>query len=199
MNDYSPFQKRFVDFVHRYIDEVKKLVSAPNLFFREHRDDSGFLEPTLFAGVSLLLPILFYALLTAPFTLGISLLFVLPSMLYGIALLFISAIILHGLVRLFGGQDKFEVTYRCVAYASVSSYSWLIPFPFINLILFATFFCTLLYFALREVHELNPQQASILLIAPAFLILLSGSILTMVTIWMIIRGAAMMLTFFLPG
>lgn len=199
MNEYAPFQKRLVDFIHRYIDEVKQLASSLPAFFRERRDDSGFLEPTLFAGVSILLPILFYGFLTAPITLGVSLLFILPSLLYGVGLLFVSAIILHGLVRLLGGHDKFEVTYRSVAYASVASYCWLIPIPFVNLILFAALFCTILYFAIREVHELSPQQTSILLIAPAFLILLTGSILTIITLWMIVRGVAFMLSFLLPG
>ncbi|MBN2329021.1 MAG: YIP1 family protein [Candidatus Omnitrophica bacterium] len=199
MNEYSTFQKRVVEFIHRYIDEVRLLATAPNKFYHERRDDSGFLEPTLFAGVSILLPILFYCLLTAPFTLGLSLLFVLPSMIYGVMFLFISAIILHGLVRIVGGQDKFETTYRSIAYASAASYSWLIPLPFVNLLLFAALFCTLLYFALREAHELNPQQTSILLIAPAFIILLSGAILTMTSIWMIFKGIALIASYLLPG
>lgn len=200
MNDYyAPFQKRLVEFIHRYIEELRNLAIAPPKFFHTHRDDSGFLEPTLFAGVSILLPILFYGLLTAPFTLGVSLIFVLPAMFYGVSFLFVSAIILHGMVRLFGGQDRFEVTYRSVAYASAASFCWLLPLPFVNLLLFMALFCVLLYFALREIHELNTQQASILLIAPAFLILLSGAIMTIASIWMLFRGISAILSFLLPG
>lgn len=200
MNEYySPFQKQMVEFIHRYIEEVRNLAVSPPKFFHAHRDDSGFLEPTLFAGVSILLPILFYGLLTAPLTLGVSLIFVLPAMLYGVSFLFVSAIILHGMVRLLGGQDRFEVTYRIVAYASAASFVWLLPVPFVNLLLFMAIFCALLYYALREIHELNAQQAYILLIAPAFLILLSGSILTISSIWALIRGVSAILAILLPG
>ena len=199
MNDLLTFQKRLVDFIHRYIDEVRRLASSPQRFFHQHRDDGGFLEPTLFAGVSILLPVLFYGLLTAPITLGLSLLFVMPTLLYGVALLFVSAVILHLMIRLFGGRDRFEITFRCIAYSSAASFCWLIPLPFVNLILFTGVFCVLLYFALREVHELDPQHSSMLLIAPGFLILFSGAILTMVAMWVSVRGAAHMLSFFLPG
>jgi hypothetical protein len=198
MNDYPTFQKRLVDFIHRYIEEIKVIVTTPNDFFRKNRDEYGFLEPTLFAGVNILIPVLFYGLLIAPFTLGLSLIFVLPSMVYGVALLFLSTVILHGLIRLLGGNEKFEVTFRCVAYSSVAAYTWLVPLPFVNLLMFGAAFCTLLYFALCESHELTPQQASLLLIAPGFLILFSGAILTIVTLWMVFKGIALILGFMLP-
>ncbi|HQH72659.1 MAG TPA: YIP1 family protein [bacterium] len=199
MNDIVLFQKRAVDFIQLYVDEIRGLVLSPAEFFHNGQDDTGFLEPTLFAAVNILIPKLFYALLFAPLTLGISLLFVLPAVVYGIATLFVSAIILHGLVRLFGGGEDFETTYRCVAYSSVAFYAWLIPLPFVNLILFTALYCALLYIALRETHGLPPQHLALLLLLPAFLMLLSGAVLTVVTLWIVSRGLYLVLSFLVPG
>ena len=199
MNEFEQFQKRAAHFIQQYVEEIRRLVLSPAEFFHRGLEDNRFLEPTLFAAVNILIPKLFYALLFAPLTLGVSLLFVLPAAVYGIATLFVSAIILHGLVRLAGGAEGFECTYRGVAYSSVAFYAWLIPLPFVNLILFTTLFCVLLYYALREAHGLPPQHLILLLLLPALLMLLSGAVLTLVTLWIITRGIFLVLSFLVPG
>ncbi len=197
MNDATIFKKRIVDFIQHYIEEVRKLITGPTAFFTQAKEETGFLEPTIFAAINVLMPKLFFALLIAPLTLGLSLIFVFPAMIYGICTLFVSSIILHGLVRLCGGQESFEATYRCVAYSSVAFYIWLIPFPFVNLLLFTAAFCGLLFIAIRETHELNAQQTMLILIVPGFLILLAGAILSVLALWLTVTGLSTMVHIFL--
>lgn len=193
MNDLIKAQKGVIDFIQHYVEEVRNVVTGPTAFFIRMKEESGFLEPTIFAAITILIPKLFYALLIAPITLGLSLIFVVPAVVYGICTLFVASIVLHGLVRLTGGGEYFEGTYRCVAYSSVAFYIWLIPFPFINLLLFTAVFCYLLFVAIREIHELNAQQAMLVLIFPGFIILLAGAILSIMAIWLMVAGFNTML------
>jgi len=189
MSDLDRLRNASYEFIQHYVDDIYGVVSSPRLFFRLDKEKNGFLEPSAFAAFNILIPKLFYALLLAPLTLGFSLLTVLPSVLYGCCTLFIAAIVIYGLLRYAGGKENFETAYRNVAYSSVAYYAWLIPVPFLNLLLFTAAYCALLYFAFREVHELEPQRAMFILILPAFLILLMGAILSIITLWILIGGA----------
>ncbi len=198
MSDLLQIRDSFYTFIQRYVDEVHDIITNPRDFFIRDAERSGFLEPATFAAFNLLIPKLFYALLLAPLTLGLSLLTILPSILYGTCLLFVAAIVLYIILRYMGGAQDFETIYRNVAYSSVAYYAWLLPIPFLNLLLFTLGFCTLLFFAIREVHGLDTQRTLIVLSAPAFLILLTGAILSIITIWVMVSGALKLVHYFYP-
>ncbi len=189
MSDLSQFKQGFSTFIQRYVDEIYEIVTSPKQFFLNDLERHGYTEPMTFAAFNILIPHLFYALLLAPLTLGLSLLTVLPSMLYGVCSLFVAAIIIYGLLRYAESKRDFEVTFRHIAYSSVAYYTLLVPIPFVNLLLFTASFCFVLYFALREVHDLDRQKASLLLIVPAFFILMAGAILTVISLWMLVGTA----------
>lgn len=198
MNNFTKLQKRCVEFVQRYIDEVKFIVTSPAEFFRKNREESGFLEPTIFAGISILIPQLLYGLLFAPITLGVSMFFIIPTVIYGTASFMVAAIVLHGLIQICDGEGSFEITYRGVAYSSVACYAWLAPIPFVNVLLFTAAFCALLYISLREAHAMTSQRSMMVLIGPAFLLLVSGFVLTLITLWLVLHGIFWLYSFLLP-
>jgi len=196
MNEHPSVQQYVIGFIERYVDDLRRLVIHPYNFFKAQRGASGFLEPTLFAAASILIPALFYALWLAPFTLGLSLIFVIPGVFYGICTLLISTIVLYGIVRCCGGEGDFESVYRSVAYSGAAFYLWLIPIPFVNLLLFAAAFCALLYLSLREMQGLTPRKAALILLFPAFLILPQGVILSYAAFWLVFRGFFHLLHYF---
>lgn len=188
MNNKTDIRTNLHEFIARYMEQVHRIVTQPRDFFREQHEQYGYLEPTVFAAINILLPKLLLALMLAPLTLFISLIFVIPSVCSGICLLLLAAVVLHALLHIAGAKERFEVTYRCVAYSSVAFYIWLVPVPFLNLLLFTFAFCTLLLFAFMEVHRMDIQKALLIVSLPGILILVFGSIMTLVSLWLIIKG-----------
>lgn len=175
-------------FIRRYVDYVRLVFTDPSGFFLRKSEESGYLEPTVFALMSILLPKLFYALLLAPLTLGLSLVLVLPSVIYNLGMILIASILLFGLVRVFGGRGDFETAYRGVAYAGAANLVLVVPVPVINFLLFTGLFGLLLYFALREMHGLDNRRALIALSVPVLFTLFVGMIRTLMFIFFLIKG-----------
>lgn len=178
MNDISLYQKHFSEFLRRYVENIRKLLTNPGNFFRQQIDENGLLEPTIFIAFTILIPHLFYAFLLAPFTLGLSVFVFIPAVFTNVAWFFLLAIILYGIVFCVESRGDFDVIYRSTAYSGVAYYFWLFPLPFINLLLFTVSFCILLFIAIRETHELSSGKTLLILLFPAFLILFTGGILT---------------------
>ena len=107
MNEITRFRIHFIEFIQRYVDDLHKIILDPEAFFRSQLDQSGFMEPSLFAAVSLLLPQLFYALLLAPLTFGFSFLMLGPYVFYGFGALFTASIFLYVVYRCCGGAAGF--------------------------------------------------------------------------------------------
>src|SRR5690606_9302175 len=162
---------------------------------RRRKNETGYQEPTIFAVVNILLPKFFFALMIAPVTLGFSLLFFIPTVIYGVSMLLLSTVVLHLLNHIAGAKGGIEVTYRCVAYASIAFYTWLVPVPFFNLLLFTAAFCFLLFYAFVEINRLEPQKSLIIVSSTGLFILIFGSLLTIVTIWMLVRGFMIMMQY----
>jgi len=188
MAELNNTKNNFGEFVRRYVDSVRRILSDPSAFFIHKADQSGYMEPTVFALISIMLPKLFYALLFAPFTFGLSLIIMVPAVVYQLGILVIASVILFGLIRLFKGRGDFEAAYRSMAYASTASLMWFAPVPFINLLMFAGLFGYLLYYALRETHGLNQQQTMIVLTVPLLFIFLIGAVFTLIATFLAAKG-----------
>ena len=188
MSDLHTLQKSFGELIQRYVDYVRSIFSEPRAFFLRQSEAKGYLEPTVFALISIALPKLFYALLFAPPSLGFSLIMFVPSVIYKLGVLLIVSILLFGLIRLAHGKGDFESVYRSVSYASASSLVFFFPVPILNLFLFAGLFSFLLYFALRETHGLAQRPAVLILLVPLFFILVVGMIRTVILLLFLIKG-----------
>lgn len=196
MPSFSKSKDHVGEFVRRYVDSIRLVFSDPKSFFLHKSEQTGYLEPTLFSVINIVLTKLFYGLLMAPFTLGLSLVFLIPSILYQLCLLVIVSVILFGIIRFFNGKGEFESVYRSVAYSSTAMLLLMIPVPFISSLLFIGGMGYLLNHALCEAHGLNQQQACIALIAPLVLLLLINFVSTLIMVAVIIQSIFYILTWF---
>jgi hypothetical protein len=194
-NELDQVWENILEFGRKYRNCIHSIVVTPRKFFRQQRDETDFWEPTLFATINILIPNMFFALIFAPITLGLSLFLAIPAMLYSVIILMLAAVMLHGLIRIIGATHPFVVTYRCVAYASVSFYVWLIPIPFLNLLAFVIVLCGLLYFAFTSVHELDPQKALLVVFLPGIILLVIGILKTFLNFYIFIRGVIRLMEF----
>lgn len=190
MNDFDEIRAQLSRFLEAYIEQARGLVTHPSAFFREERRRSGFLDSTLFAAVSLLIPKLLFGLILAPISLGLSLLWVIPSLVHGMLFILVSAILLYAIIRLFGKEASFEPVYNAAAYCCVANYLMIIPVPFLNLMLFLAAYSLLLYIGLRELFDLTPRQSAVIVLIPAMLHFMAGALLTVAAMWLI--GIAML-------
>jgi len=184
------------EFMKRYADSVRQMVKNPSAFFAHRSQQRGYLEPTVYALMNILILKLFYALMLAPFTLGLSLILLIPMILYQLCMLGLTSVILFGIIRFFNDQNDFEGVYRSTAYAGTSSLLLLIPVPFFNMLLSAGGMAYLLYHALREAHGLNSQQAFITLTVPILLVLLLGMISTVVVLFLLFHAVFYVISLF---
>jgi|GEM_PF-2585039 hypothetical protein len=187
MKDLSILQKNVANFVRRYAEIVHGILTDPVLFFQNQGGKTDLAEPTIFAFINILFPKLFYALLFAPITLGLSFLALTISFFINICLFIGVTGLIYAFTVFFGRREDFLVTYRCTAYASVAFLAWLIPIPFANLVIFSSVFCILLFFAINENQQLNETPAVVFLFVLNFLIVIGGVIITFTTIWLLIR------------
>ncbi len=194
MSDFIRAQNNIGEFLKRYADSIRQMVTDPSAFYLHQADKGGFIEATVFALMNIVLQKLFYSLIMVPFTFGLSMVFLIPSIMYQWLLIVFIAVILFGMIRFFNGRGDFEAVYRSSAYASTATLLMLIPIPLLNILLFAAGTAYLLYFALREVHGLNHQQTVIALVVPVLLILLLGVIMTFMILFIIIRGLITLMT-----
>jgi hypothetical protein len=100
------------------------------------------------------------------------------------------------LIRFFIEKSDFESVYRSVAYASTASLLLLLPVPFFNIMLSAAGMAYFLYFALRDAHGLNQQQAVITLITPLVFIMLLGMVSTVIALFFLINSVIYVIGFF---
>lgn len=196
MSEFTRAQDNVSEFFRQYADSIRDMVKDPSAFFVHQSEKSGYLEPTVFALINILIFKLFYALLMAPFTLGLSLFLLIPSVMYQLCLLGLTSVILFGMIRFFNGRSDFEGVYRSVAYASTASLLLLLPVPFFNLLLSAAGLAYFLYFALRDAHGLNQQQAIITLITPLVFMMLLGMVSTLLALFFLINSIIYVIGFF---
>lgn len=184
------------EFMQRYADSVRQMVKDPSAFFNHQSQQRGYLEPTVYALINILILKLFYALLLAPFTLGLTLILLIPMVMYQLCMLGLTSVILFGIIRFFNDNNSFEGVYRSTAYAGTSSLLLLIPVPFFNMLLSAGGMAYFLYHALREAHGLNSQQAFITLSVPVLLLLLLGMISTIVVLFLLFHAVFFVISLF---
>ncbi len=187
MNDFDTFQKNCSEFVQRYANLVQKIVTDPSVFFQNQLGHTDIAEPTIFAGINIILPKLIYALLFAPLTMGFSFLAFSLSIFFSVSLFLGTCGVLFLITQILGRKESFWITYRYTAYASVAFLAWLIPIPFANLVIFSTLFCILLYFAIVEAHQFTETFSIVFLFILNFLIVFVGVIINLMTMWLLFR------------
>ncbi len=195
MNDLSKTKQHFIAFVRHYSQILQKIVTDPASFFRDQVGRTDVSEPALFAAINILIPKVFYALLFAPITLGISFLLMTLSVFLNLCI-WLGSIVLILLFAWIAGIKKNNITlFRCTAYTSVAYLAWLIPIPFANLVTFTVIYCILLYFVLTEAHDFSQIQSIIFLVILFFLTIIVGVIVSLYSISLVIQ----FLLFFIKG
>ncbi len=179
---------RTSQFLYEQFEQGRRVLLSPKAAFRELKDKTGYWKPTTFAMLCIAVPRSVYALFWAPFTLGFSVLWLAPSILYGTAFLYMLSTALYGLVRCYRDIITFDSVFRCVAYSWIAYFLLLIPIPIINQLFIASAFGFYLQFALREIHGFTKKQAVVIAIVPAALVLVVGSIMSIASLAM--AGAA---------
>ncbi|MBI1387410.1 MAG: hypothetical protein GC154_03060 [bacterium] len=189
MNEATGKRRKLKEIVKRFISQVKRVLSNPRDFFKEEAAQQGYLDPTLFASGCILVPKAAYALLWAPFTLGFSFLWMLPSALYALASVYALAALTYGAARMVREDFTFEAVFRCVAYSWLGYVLLLVPIPIVNHFFIACAFYFLLQFALQEIVKLSRQQALSIAAAPAIVLFIVGAITSICAIGLVIMGA----------
>jgi hypothetical protein len=160
--EFDPFR-----LVESFAGVCREILVRPKDFFHNLPREGGIGNPFLFLAICVFLSCLFMAnMLNGNYRLFL-LLF--TANLFSD---FIMSGILHGLVKkAFSGQAPFSMTFRVVAYSSLTDLaSWV---PAVGTI--ATFYgLYLIFLGLQEIHELRPRQAGIAVIAITALSLGAG-------------------------
>jgi hypothetical protein len=149
-----------------YRSMVTSLVRSPASFFREMPMEGGFLNPTLFLLINLVICGFLSTILNA----SMWPLFRVPVL--GTIGVYLTSAILYLLTyRLFGGKGSFEATFRISAYSSVVFLvMWI---SVLNIFAFG-YGCYLLVLGTERVHQVDRSisVASVLLSVAASLVLL---------------------------
>lgn len=176
------------DFLRNQFEQARSVLISPRETFRAQRALSGYWEPTAFAALCILVPRSVYALFWAPFTLGVSIIWLVPSVFYGLAFLYMLSAALYGLVRCYKRILTFDSVFRCVAYSWIAYFLLLVPLPLLNHVLIGAAFGFYLQFALQEVHGLKQKQAIWISVAIAALVTLIGAAMALVAWAMALTG-----------
>lgn len=172
-------------FLYEHFEQGRRVLLSPKEAFREQKSRSGYWKPTAFAMLCIAAPRGAYALLWAPFTLGFSILWLIPSVLYGIAFLYMLSTALYGLVRCYRDIITFDSIFRCIAYSWIAYFLLLIPIPIINHIFISVVFGFYLHFALREVHGFSKQQAVLIALVPSLIVFVTGALMSLASMLML--------------
>ncbi|MBZ0256479.1 YIP1 family protein, partial [bacterium] len=132
MNDETKKTAKVPQFLFEQFEQGRKILLSPKAAFREQKNQSGYWKPTAFAMLCIAVPRGAYALLWAPFTLGFSILWMIPSVFYGIVFLYMLSTALYGLVRCYREIITFDSIFRCIAYSWIAYFLLLIPIPVVN-------------------------------------------------------------------
>jgi len=149
------------------LEKARTVLTAPGDFYRQMPKSGGFVEPIIFmivmAAVGAIILIVFGFLgLGALSALGVGIgsLIFMPIM--AVIGSFIGGAVMFVIWKLMGTQEPFEVSYRCVAYASaiypVVALIGLVPY--IGSIVGVAWGMYLMFIATKEVHQLNEKTAS---------------------------------------
>jgi len=149
------------------LEKARTVLTAPGDFYRQMPKSGGFVEPIIFmivmAAVGAIILIVFGFLgLGALSALGVGIgsLIFMPIM--AVIGSFIGGAVMFVIWKLMGTQEPFEVSYRCVAYASaiypVVALIGLVPY--IGSIVGVGWGMYLMFIATKEVHQLNEKTAS---------------------------------------
>lgn len=170
------------DFFKRYANHTRDTVIRPEEAFRRLKESADLWDPTLFMLVNLLVPKVIFAIILLPFTLGLSFLGLIPSMLFGVLFIAASTLILYGVLHASGYEDRLQVSYQILASASVANYIGLIPIPGLNSLLFCLGFSILIYFGLRETCGIQSKQAIWVAAIPGLFSLIASLVSMLITI-----------------
>ena len=162
------------------LEDVRKVITNPVDFYRRMTKTGGFGDPIIFVlvmAVASAILLGFFALLGVgrmggAMAMGFGGIIVLPIMFFIFS--FIGAGIMFVIWKLMGSQESFEVSYRCVAYASaiypITALAGLIPY--LGSIISVAWWMYLMITASTEVHQVAQKTAYMVLgILSAFLIL----------------------------
>ncbi|MDP8245823.1 MAG: YIP1 family protein [Candidatus Hinthialibacter antarcticus] len=185
MNEAKTKSATVSQFLYEHFEQGRRILLSPKEAFREQKTQSGYWKPTAFAMLCIAAPRGAYALLWAPFTLGFSILWLIPSVIYGTIFLYMLSTALYGLVRCYREIITFDSIFRCVAYSWVSYFLLLIPIPLLNHLFIAAAFGFYLHYALREVHGFDKKQAILIAIVPSAIVLVIGAIMSLASMFML--------------
>ncbi len=177
---------------NKIVQIALKILKTPVAFYQTMPKSGGFLEPMLFV---IMMAIAVGLIMTLFSILGLgmhggmvagfgAILFTVAA---SIISSFIGAAILFVIWKLMGSNESYEVSYRCIAYASVvyPIVAILSPIPYIGSILSTLLGTILMIIASIEVHHVNPKTAYIV-----FCVLGIVAALTNISNEMVVRSMA---------
>jgi len=177
---------------NKIVQTALKILKTPVGFYQTMPKSGGYLEPMLFVIVMAIAVGLIMSLFSI-FGLGMhggmiagfgTILF---TIIASIISSFIGAAILFVIWKLMGSNESYEVSYRCIAYASViyPIVAILSPIPYIGSIISTLLGTILMIIASIEVHHIKPRTAYIV-----FCILGIIAVLTNISNEMVVRSMA---------
>ncbi len=176
----------------KIVQTALKILKTPVEFYQTMPKSGGYLEPMLFVIVMAIAVGLIMSLFSI-FGLGMhggmvagfgAILFTVTA---SIISSFIGAAILFVIWKLMGSNESYEVSYRCIAYASVvyPITAVLSPIPYIGSIISTLLGTILMIIASIEVHSIKPKMAYIV-----FCVLGIIAVLTNISNEMMVRSMA---------
>ena len=150
----------------RYIEIVQKVIMAPGAFYREMPLEGGLVDPIIFMAVMGALAGVLRAVLGV-FGLGIAgsfaaaLLSIIIVPVFSVIFGFIGAGVLFVIWKAMGSRHSFEVSFRCIAYATAISPVTAVfnVIPYIGAVLGLLWMTYILVNASTEVHRIAPKLA----------------------------------------
>ncbi len=177
---------------NKIIQTALKILKTPVAFYQTMPKSGGYLEPMLFVIVMAI----FVGLIMTLFSIlglgmhggmmaGIGT--ILFTVIASIISSFIGAAIIFVIWKLLGSNESYEVSYRCIAYASVvyPLVAILSPIPYLGSILSTLLGTILMIIASIEVHGIKPKTAYIV-----FCVLGIIAALTNISNEMVVRNMA---------
>lgn len=148
-------------------EDVRRVITNPVDFYREMTKTGGFGDPIIFVLVMAVASAILLGIFTlfgvgnigGAMAVGVGGIILLPIMF--VMFSFIGAGILFVIWKLMGSQESFEVSYRCVAYASamypITALAGLVPYlgSFIGI----AWWMYLMIIASQEVHQIAQKTA----------------------------------------
>ncbi|RLG13654.1 MAG: hypothetical protein DRN71_04415 [Candidatus Nanohalarchaeota archaeon] len=189
-------------FIDEWYKTAKEVILRPMEFFKTMPTTGGFGEPLKFALINIVITLILTAVIlteipntipglqlkkwTAIYgaeTAGIT--WTLMTLISGIIYIFILSGIYHLLLKLFGAKERYEATFRVVAYITVFNIFSTISLIEMTAAKIVSFLITLyvlylMVLGFRDAHKISSLRAAIVVLLPIIIIM------TLIIIWAIL-------------